>query len=67
MFDALSTRLQDVFQSLKGETRLTESTVEATEIGQQRGLSGSAIIQQRVTDLVDVEGVLASVGGGTRP
>ena len=29
MFDALSTRLQDVFQSLKGETRLTESTVEA--------------------------------------
>ena len=29
MFDALSTRLQDVFQSLKGETRLTETTVEA--------------------------------------
>jgi signal recognition particle subunit SRP54 len=29
MFDALSTRLQDVFQSLKGETRLTEATVEA--------------------------------------
>ncbi len=29
MFDALSTRLQDVFQSLKGETRLTEGTVEA--------------------------------------
>jgi len=28
MFDALSTRLQDVFQSLKGETRLTESAVE---------------------------------------
>ncbi|MGQ0734611.1 MAG: signal recognition particle protein [Acidobacteriota bacterium] len=28
MFDALSTRLQDVFRSLKGETRLTESTVE---------------------------------------
>jgi signal recognition particle subunit SRP54 len=28
MFDALSNRLQDVFQSLKGETRLTESTVE---------------------------------------
>src|ERR687893_116127 len=29
MFDALSNRLQDVFQSLKGETRLTEATVEA--------------------------------------
>src|ERR671910_270376 len=29
MFDALSTRLQDVFQSLKGETRLTTETVEA--------------------------------------
>ena len=29
MFDALSTRLQDVFQSLKGETRLTAETVEA--------------------------------------
>ncbi|MBA3270916.1 MAG: signal recognition particle protein [Acidobacteria bacterium] len=29
MFDALSTRLQDVFQSLKGETRLTEASVEA--------------------------------------
>jgi signal recognition particle subunit SRP54 len=29
MFDALSTRLQDVFQSLKGETRLTADTVEA--------------------------------------
>ncbi len=28
MFDALSTRLQDVFQSIKGETRLTEATVE---------------------------------------
>src|SRR6478736_5282076 len=28
MFDALSNRLQDVFQSLKGETRLTESTIE---------------------------------------
>jgi signal recognition particle subunit SRP54 len=28
MFDALSHRLQDVFQSLKGETRLTEATVE---------------------------------------
>src|SRR6187399_2039506 len=28
MFDALSNRLQDVFQYLKGETRLTESTVE---------------------------------------
>jgi signal recognition particle subunit SRP54 len=29
MFDALSNRLQDVFQSLKGETRLTPDTVEA--------------------------------------
>src|SRR6186713_595534 len=29
MFDALSTRLQDVFQSLKGETRLTAEVVEA--------------------------------------
>ena len=28
MFDALSQRLQDVFQSIRGETRLTESTVE---------------------------------------
>ena len=28
MFDALSNRLQDVFQSIKGETRLTEATVE---------------------------------------
>src|SRR5215211_135211 len=29
MFDALSNRLQDVFRSLKGETRLTPDTVEA--------------------------------------
>src|SRR5215217_4240621 len=29
MFDALSNRLQDVFQSLRGETRLTPETVEA--------------------------------------
>src|SRR4026209_2671650 len=28
MFDALSNRLQDVFQSIKGETRLTEAIVE---------------------------------------
>ena len=28
MFDSLSTRLQDVFKSLKGEVRLTEETVE---------------------------------------
>src|SRR6187402_3714281 len=29
MFDSLSTRLQDVFRSLRGEARLTEETVEA--------------------------------------
>jgi signal recognition particle subunit SRP54 len=29
MFDALSTRLQDVFRSIRGEARLTETTVEA--------------------------------------
>jgi signal recognition particle subunit SRP54 len=29
MFDSLSTRLQDVFRSIRGETRLTEQTVEA--------------------------------------
>src|SRR6187402_160350 len=29
MFDSLSTRLQDVFRSLRGEGRLTEQTVEA--------------------------------------
>src|ERR1041384_6034610 len=29
MFDALSSRLQDVFRSLRGEARLTETTVEA--------------------------------------
>src|SRR3712207_8978304 len=29
MFDALSTRLQDVFRSIRGEGRLTEATVEA--------------------------------------
>ncbi len=29
MFDALSSRLQDVFRSLRGEARLTESTVDA--------------------------------------
>jgi signal recognition particle subunit SRP54 len=29
MFDSLSTRLQDVFRSLRGEGRLTEETVEA--------------------------------------
>ena len=28
MFDALSTRLQDVFQSLRGEVRLTPETTE---------------------------------------
>ena len=29
MFDALSSRLQDVFRSLRGEARLTETTVDA--------------------------------------
>src|SRR2546427_7821890 len=29
MFDSLSTRLQDVFKSLRGETRLTPETIEA--------------------------------------
>src|SRR5215204_486169 len=29
MFDSLSTRIQDAFQSLRGEVRLTEETVEA--------------------------------------
>jgi signal recognition particle subunit SRP54 len=29
MFDSLSTRLQDVFRSIRGEARLTEQTVEA--------------------------------------
>ena len=29
MFDSLSTRLQDVFKSLRGEVRLTEANVEA--------------------------------------
>jgi signal recognition particle subunit SRP54 len=29
MFDALSTRLQDVFKSLRGEARLTETSVDA--------------------------------------
>ena len=29
MFDALSTRLQDVFRSIRGEGRLTEANVEA--------------------------------------
>src|SRR4026208_2639528 len=35
MFDSLSTRLQDVFKTLRGETRLTEENVEAArrEIG----------------------------------
>src|ERR1043165_5934356 len=28
MFDSLSTRLQDVFRSLRGEARLTETTVD---------------------------------------
>src|ERR671931_2801633 len=28
MFESLSTRLQDVFKSLRGETRLTERTIE---------------------------------------
>src|SRR3990172_1539074 len=29
MFESLSTRLQDVFKSLRGEARLTEATVDA--------------------------------------
>src|SRR6266545_1505192 len=29
MFESLSTRLQDVFKSLRGETRLTPDTIEA--------------------------------------
>ena len=29
MFESLSTRLQDVFKSLRGEVRLTEATVDA--------------------------------------
>ena len=29
MFDALNTRLQDVFRSLRGQARLTEASVEA--------------------------------------
>ena len=29
MFESLSTRLQDVFKTLRGETRLTPETIEA--------------------------------------
>ena len=29
MFESLSTRLQDVFKTLRGEARLTEETVDA--------------------------------------
>src|SRR5216117_4193641 len=29
MFDSLSTRLQDVFKTIRGQSRLTESNVEA--------------------------------------
>ena len=29
MFDALSNRLQDVFRTFRGETKLTEATVES--------------------------------------
>ena len=29
MFESLSTRIQDAFQSLRGEVRLTEENVEA--------------------------------------
>src|ERR687898_464598 len=55
MFDALSNRLQDVFQSLKGETRLTEATVDrvrdrAMDKEVQKGLNPSQQVIQIVRD-----------------
>ena len=53
MFDALSTRLQDVFQSLKGETRLTPETVEAAMREIRLALLEADVNFQVVKDFVE--------------
>jgi len=43
---------------------VVETTVVASEVGRRGGVPGSAVVQDRVTDLVDLEAVMARSGIG---
>ncbi|HWU19964.1 MAG TPA: chemotaxis protein CheW, partial [Nocardioides sp.] len=42
---------------------VVDTSVVPTEVGRRSGVLGSAIVQERVTDLVDLAAVVASMGG----
>ncbi|GAB4010187.1 chemotaxis protein CheW [Nocardioides ultimimeridianus] len=42
---------------------VVDTSVVPTEVGRRSGVLGSAIVQERVTDLVDLAAVVASLGG----
>ncbi|HWU19961.1 MAG TPA: chemotaxis protein CheW, partial [Nocardioides sp.] len=42
---------------------VVDTSVVPTEVGRRAGVLGSAIVQERVTDLVDLAAVVASLGG----
>jgi two-component system chemotaxis sensor kinase CheA len=44
---------------------VVEQSVETAKNGVRGGLQGTAVIQQRVTDLVDVQQLVAAAGHGT--
>lgn len=41
---------------------VVEETVVLSEVGRRTGVTGSAVVQERVTDLVDLEAVVARMG-----
>ena len=41
---------------------VVETSVVASQVGRRAGVTGSAIVQERVTDLVDLEAVVARTG-----
>ena len=43
---------------------VVETSVVASEVGRRYGVTGSAVVQDRVTDLVDLEAVVARTGVG---
>jgi two-component system chemotaxis sensor kinase CheA len=45
---------------------IVEATVSTSEVGRRAGVLGSAVVQGRVTDLVDLDAVVALSGAGVR-
>ena len=57
---------QAVTAVLQGDVRVVEEQVVPTEVGKRNGVLGSAVVQDRVTDLVDLDAVVRPVLAGAR-